>query len=108
MRELEHVISRAALKQLSRGGSRSLIITLEPEVLDLDTSVPAAANTELPEQGHVSGMPPPSLSEAVDACQRRTIIQALELSENNWASAARLLQVDPSSLHKLAKRLRLK
>lgn len=108
VRELEHVISRAALKQLSRGGSRSLIITLEPEVLDLDTSVPAAADTELPEQGHVPGMPPPSLSEAVDACQRRTIIQALELSENNWASAARLLHVDPSNLHKLAKRLRLK
>lgn len=30
VRELEHVIGRAALKQLSRDGSRSLIITLEP------------------------------------------------------------------------------
>ncbi|MNJ64957.1 Nitric oxide reductase transcription regulator NorR2 [compost metagenome] len=105
VRELEHVISRAALKQLSREGSRSLIITLEPEVLDLD-SAPAAA--PLADQPVAASLAHPSLSDAVDACQRQAIAQALRLSGDNWASAARLLAVDPSNLHKLARRLRLK
>ncbi|MOA70635.1 Nitric oxide reductase transcription regulator NorR2 [compost metagenome] len=48
------------------------------------------------------------LSETVDACQRQAIVNALQACGNNWASAARSLQVDPSNLHKLAKRLRLK
>jgi len=108
VRELEHVISRAALKQLSRGGSRSLIITLEPEVLDLDSAELAAPAAEQPAQCAEQSLPHASLSEAVDACQRQTIVRALELCGDNWASAARLLQVDPSNLHKLARRLRLK
>jgi anaerobic nitric oxide reductase transcription regulator len=32
----------------------------------------------------------------------------LSLSGDNWASAARILEIDPSNLHKLARRLRLK
>ncbi|MEG1343723.1 MAG: sigma 54-interacting transcriptional regulator, partial [Pseudomonas sp.] len=108
VRELEHVISRAALKQLSRGGSRSLIITLEPEVLDLDSAELVAPCAEQPAQIAEQPLPHASLSEAVDACQRQTIVRALELCADNWASAARLLQIDPSNLHKLAKRLRLK
>ncbi|SDQ64078.1 anaerobic nitric oxide reductase transcription regulator [Pseudomonas sp. UC 17F4] len=105
VRELEHVISRAALKQLSREGSRNLIITLEPQVLDLD-SAPAAA--PVADQGAPTALAFSSLSEAVDACQRQAIAQALRLSGDNWASAARLLALDPSNLHKLARRLRLK
>ena len=108
VRELEHVISRAALKQLSRGGNRSLIITLEPELLDLDSAELAAPSAEHAAQVAEAALPHASLSEAVDACQRQTIVRALELCADNWASAARLLQVDPSNLHKLAKRLHLK
>ena len=48
------------------------------------------------------------LGEAVDDYQRKKILQALSLSGENWASAARILEVDPSNLHKLARRLRLK
>nr|WP_177412487.1 helix-turn-helix domain-containing protein [Pseudomonas cavernicola] len=42
------------------------------------------------------------------ACQRQCILAALEVTGKNWASAARLLGIDPSNLHKLARRLRLK
>lgn len=105
VRELEHVIGRAALKQLSRDGSRSLIITLEPEVLDLDS---ATALPQPPQQAVEPGQPLASLGDAVDACQRQCIVQALRQSGDNWAGAARLLAVDPSNLHKLARRLRLK
>lgn len=47
VRELEHVISRAAIKLLSRGASRDQILTLPPEVLDLD--IPSAQTASLPE-----------------------------------------------------------
>jgi len=107
VRELEHVISRAALKELSRGTSRSLIMTLEPQVLDLDVNASAVAARQASpvEPGDAPLLP---LNETVDACQRQAILQALERCGQNWAGAARLLEVDPSNLHKLARRLGLK
>ena len=109
VRELEHVISRAALKQLSHGASRSLIMTLEPQVLDLDIDASAGRTQAMPEQAlQALEAPVLPLSEAVDSCQRQAILRALERCGQNWAGAARLLEVDPSNLHKLARRLRLK
>ncbi|MCX7078574.1 MAG: nitric oxide reductase transcription regulator, partial [Pseudomonas sp.] len=55
-----------------------------------------------------SDLPFQPLGEAVDDYQRQKILHALSLSGENWACAARLLEVDPSNLHKLARRLRLK
>ncbi|PTU74679.1 nitric oxide reductase transcriptional regulator NorR [Pseudomonas mangrovi] len=104
VRELEHVISRAALKLLSRGASRSEILTLEAELLDLDSVAPARPRAA---PAAASGTAP-TLREAVDDCQRECIHQALQQADGNWASAARLLEVDPSNLHKLARRLGLK
>jgi len=104
VRELEHVISRAALKLLSRSASRTQILTLEPALLDLDSAV----RLPDPVDAHVRAAVPRPLREAMEGCQRQSIQQALELTEHNWASAARLLELDPSNLHKLARRLRLK
>ena len=108
VRELEHVISRAAVKLLSRGASRTQILTLEPELLDLEGSSgfvsavePAPVSVQDPALGS-------SLREAVEACQRQNILKALELCADNWANAARQLDLDPSNLHKLARRLGLK
>ena len=108
VRELEHVISRAALKQLSRGTSRALIMTLEPEILDLDSATNAPQVTTESCDAVPADLPFQPLGEAVDDYQRKKILQALSLSGENWASAARILEVDPSNLHKLARRLRLK
>jgi anaerobic nitric oxide reductase transcription regulator len=103
VRELEHVISRAALKQLSRGGNRNQIMTLEAELLDLDSATLAQAPVvQAPVQAFQT------LSDAVDDCQRQKVRQALSLSGDNWASAARMLGLDSSNLHKLARRLGLK
>ncbi|MDE2368855.1 MAG: nitric oxide reductase transcriptional regulator NorR [Burkholderiales bacterium] len=107
VRELEHVISRAAIKALSRGAARSEIVTLAPELLDLDAQAPAPpqpAAAPLP-AADVATAP---MSEAVSAFQRGHIHQALARSAGNWALAARELQLDPSNLHKLARRLGLK
>jgi anaerobic nitric oxide reductase transcription regulator len=108
VRELEHVISRAALKQLSRGTSRTLIMTLEPEILDLDSAMGGQGAVVESPLDVTADEPFQPLGEAVDDYQRKKILQALSLSGENWASAARILEVDPSNLHKLARRLRLK
>lgn len=113
VRELEHVISRAAIKALSRGAARNEIITLQAELLDLPhpglapvaTPKPAAAEAPLAAD---EAPPQLSLQESVTYAQRRTIRQALDATHGNWAAAARLLQTDPSNLHKLARRLGLK
>lgn len=108
VRELEHVISRAAIKLLSRGASRTQILTLEPDLLDLDSSVRQPGASAALEQQDTPAAAACSMREAVEACQRQSILQALALCADNWASAARLLELDPSNLHKLARRLRLK
>ncbi|MBM7456110.1 transcriptional regulator with GAF, ATPase, and Fis domain [Oceanisphaera litoralis] len=83
--------------------------------------LPAAgpeANHHLPGHGqgaddedHITRGPRPapvSLQQATSQAQRRAVEQALSASNNNWAAAARLLDIDPSNLHKLAKRLGMK
>lgn len=115
VRELEHAISRAAIKTLSQGVGRDEIMTLECDVLGLDTQ-PVAPDTsdEAADATSVasSGVPAtPSLlplRTVVDDAQRTAITHALKMSGSNWAQAARQLDVDASNLHKLAKRLGIK
>ena len=108
VRELEHVISRAAVKLLSRGASRTHILTLEAELLDLDSSAEQAMVVTPMAAAGVSGGGLRSLRDSVEDCQRQSIEHALEVFSGNWASAARALDLDPSNLHKLARRLGLK
>lgn len=105
VRELEHVISRAAIKALSHGAQRSDIVTLEADLLDID-SVPAAiAHSEQPFFSEQSVI---GLKSAVSQLQRQMIRQALLQHDGSWSQAARQLELDPSNLHKLAQRLGLK
>ena len=106
VRELEQVIGRAALKALSRGATRTEIVTLGAELLDLDDA-PAATPA-----GPVSAASAGPLADAqgtlrerVEACQRAAIRQALATHQGRWAGAARDLGLDASNLHKLAQRL---
>lgn len=108
IRELEHVISRAALKAVSRGASRDEIISLPPELLDLDGPLDRAPSHDTaPAPGPIvpAGA---SLKQVVDAAQRQAVAAALAATSGNWAEAARRLDVDPSNLHKLARRLGMK
>ena len=115
IRELEHVVSRAALKALSRGVNRADIVTLEPALLDLDADAASVAHAPLDAGAPAVATTPPTpttaegpLRDAVDACQRLAIKQALARHQGNWAQAARALEVDASNLHKLARRLGIK
>ena len=105
VRELEHVISRAALKAVIRGADRKQIMTLEPDMLDLDgVEMPAMAE-KAPETA--SGEPA-TMQQIVEASQRQAIRHALSQHQGNWAASARQLGLDASNLHKLAKRVGLK
>ncbi|ODS66296.1 MAG: nitric oxide reductase transcription regulator [Acidovorax sp. SCN 68-22] len=110
IRELEHVISRAALKALSRGARRSDIVTLEPAVLDLDALQGPGLAPPAPPPDAALAAPAASgtLREVVEACQRQCVGDALARHKGNWARAARALDLDPSNLHKLARRLGIK
>lgn len=120
VRELEHVISRAALKLLSRGASRDQILTVPAELLDLDLPPDTMARTArspdeahagsavtLPGAGNGAAAPGP-LRTAIEHHERSLIQRALQASGNNWAHAARMLDIDSSNLHKRAKKLGLK
>ena len=115
IRELEHVISRAALKALSHGADRNAIVTLEAPLLDLDALGPSAPAPLAPSTPAALQPPtaepatlPSTLRTAVDECQRQCIQAALARHGGNWAGAARALDIDASNLHKLARRLALK
>lgn len=107
VRELEHVISRAAIKALGQGARRDEIITLVPEWLDLASGTAVDAPQRVQAEPEVSATGE-SLKTQVAAAQRRAIRDALAISDGNWATAARRLGVDPSNLHKLARRLGIK
>ncbi|AJQ94351.1 nitric oxide reductase transcriptional regulator NorR [Gynuella sunshinyii] len=111
VRELEHVLSRAALKAVSFGARRDTIVTLDTDLLDLSvtpvapvTAAVAVTDTSMESTGSTWL----SLRQQVENCQRQAIRTALEQHHQNWAAAARVLELDPSNLHKLARKLGLK
>lgn len=107
VRELEHVVSRAALRAVSRGARNTDIVTLEPELLDVDCDrLPTLGPTIA--EGPLQVPTLPSLKAATDVYQRQLIRATLSQTGDNWAEAARQLELDSSNLHKLARRLGLK
>ena len=108
VRELEHVISRAAIKAISRGAARTAIVTLGTDLLDLDTQTQPAAQAGVDQtlSADTPGVRP--LREAVLAFQAATIERSLAQNQGNWVRTAHSLEVDPSNLRKLARKLGVK
>ena len=75
----------------------------------LDTALPAAAlSTSTSAAAVAPASAAASMRDVVDASQREAIRQALSHHQDNWAAAARQLDMDASNLHKLARRLGVK
>ncbi|KAA0010297.1 nitric oxide reductase transcriptional regulator NorR [Billgrantia pellis] len=108
VRELEHVVSRAAIKALGHGARRDDIVTLEPEWLDLPGGQAMTSLQEAAVEPEAAPSIEQPLRSQIASAQRRAIRSALSACGGNWASAARRLDVDPSNLHKLARRLGIK
>ncbi|HBI84465.1 MAG TPA: nitric oxide reductase transcription regulator, partial [Alcaligenaceae bacterium] len=126
-RELEHVISRAALRTVSLGANRNEIITIGPELLALESTSNDHDNflsstcfhvsdsqsirqveSTYPSRTQAEQKHTQSLREATEFFQRKQIRERLEQHNGNWAATARSLELDTSNLHKLAKKLGLK
>lgn len=105
VRELEHTLSRAALKA-SREQGRQAIVRIGLKHLDLEPwSDPGTAQVNDEPRPAAKTMP---LKQALEDYKRRLIVEQLEQYQNNVAAAARALQVDRSNLLRLIKRLGIK
>jgi anaerobic nitric oxide reductase transcription regulator len=107
VRELENVISRGVLRATRGATHRMRTILLAPEHLDLQSTQQAAQNRSKNPSPEWASQPS-SLAERVDAFRRRTILDAVERHDGNWAAAARELDLHRSNLHQLATRLGLR
>ncbi len=121
VRELEHVIGRAALRAAGALEDRHHLVTLSVRQLGLDPaggSLETAAAADGGDDPHSAGgdgsdperltIDGGSLRQITEAAQRACIRRALQRTRGNWSAAARLLEIDPSNLHKLARRLAVK
>ncbi|MGM0481569.1 MAG: nitric oxide reductase transcriptional regulator NorR [Pseudomonadota bacterium] len=112
IRELEHVISRAAIKLISIGIDPSSIATIEDSTLDL--TMPANAQSQREDLAlDITGdamleSQNLSMRDAIEHTQRQMIRRALKHEQGKWNRAAKQLGVDSSNLHKLANRLGIK
>ena len=106
IRELEHLLSRAALKSATMENRKADFITLSLAYLDIipaefePLSHPGSLNvTELAK--------PIDLKNAVDDFQRQLIQQQLVAQQGNMAATARMLGLERGNFYRLLKRLEL-
>ena len=95
VRELENAVERAVV--LSPGETIDLEL-LPPAVRSPNGAVPAAANGPLPDLGT-------SFWDSVSAYERQLIVRALHAAGGVQKRAAEILQVKPTTLHEMMKRL---
>ncbi|MBQ4863692.1 nitric oxide reductase transcriptional regulator NorR [Pseudoalteromonas sp. MMG013] len=104
IRELEHVISRSALKAKQAQWQQDIVrIELIHSELSQSEQQDKPVKTAVVEVD--SALP---FKEAVDNFQKSHIIAALKAHKLNWAATARALQMDRANLVRLAKRLGIK
>jgi anaerobic nitric oxide reductase transcription regulator len=115
IRELEHVISRAALKAKQKQWPNSIICVDDSDcelfsatqTQDMTHADSRFENTQTSdfEQNGTNLSQIDSLKSATEQFQKNLIEQALLAHELNWAAAARALKLDRANLVRLAKRL---
>jgi anaerobic nitric oxide reductase transcription regulator len=104
IRELDHVIARAALRaQMHTPPGRPIKI----DALELDpTAAPPSASGEIRDAlPHKIARGQVTLRDAIEELKRDAVTQTLADTGGNWAEAARRLGMDRSNLHHMAQRL---
>lgn len=106
IRELEHLLSRAALKSATAENRQADFITLSLAYLDI---MPVQSKPwSDPDLKKVTVPPAPiNLKNAVDEFQRQLIQQQLAAQQGNIAATARMLGLERGNFHRLLKRLAL-
>ena len=106
IRELEHLLSRAALKSATAENRQADFITLSLAYLDIMPTQSRPLNP--PDFNTVTApLAPVDLKNAVDAFQRQLIQQQLAAQQGNIAATARTLGLERGNFHRLLKRLAL-
>ncbi len=117
VRELEHLISRAVLKALSRAPEAGARHSHRPRIVtlgrnDFGDALSAVHGFDSPDAllhaPEPASLPSPQdvgMRAAVENFQRELITKSLARNHANWAAAARELQTDRANLQRLARRL---
>lgn len=101
IRELEHLIGRAALR--ARASAKTAIVSINAQQLgQLVTVDEPPRHTQPPISAKTPDL---GLKDSTEQFQRQLILKELELAQGNWAGAAKALKVDRANLTRLAKRL---
>jgi anaerobic nitric oxide reductase transcription regulator len=115
IRELEHLLSRAALKSATRENRQANIVTISLAYLDRVQGPPESEPEQLSHPNinaatasSVASAVPIDFKNAVDTFQRQLIQQQLAAQQGNMAATARLLGLDRGNFHRLLKRLAIK
>ncbi|MGR9013465.1 MAG: nitric oxide reductase transcriptional regulator NorR [Gammaproteobacteria bacterium] len=105
IRELEHLLSRAALKSATPENRQADFITISPDYLDI-VSEPLN-HSVIKTETDLSPVPaaPINFKNAVDEFQRQLILRQLAAQQGNMAATARVLGLDRGNFHRLIKRL---
>jgi anaerobic nitric oxide reductase transcription regulator len=106
IRELEHLLSRAALKSATAENRQADFITLSLAYLDI---MPDQAKPLINPAFNTVTTPsaPIDFKSAVDEFQRQLIQQQFAVQQGNMAATARMLGLDRGNFHRLLKRLKL-
>ena len=106
IRELEHLLSRAALRAASQENRPTGIVTLSSAYLELAPELSERSLSSVSvESASISAM---DFKSAVDDFQRQLILKQLEKERGNMAAAARALGFDRGNFHRLLTRLGIK
>ncbi|EOU9536913.1 nitric oxide reductase transcriptional regulator NorR [Cronobacter dublinensis] len=101
IRELEHALYRAII--VAQAESRGPELRLLAHHFAPGDATPAPVAATPPAAPQIE-----NLQHATRQFQRDYIRRALQVAGDNWAACARLLEMDPGNLHRLARKLGLK
>lgn len=107
VRELENVISRAVLRcMVNVEPGATVVLTAEHLGHEFHGTEAGPEQDQPPKPGHSRPGPKiTNLSEATEAFQRESVLQALEASDGVWSHAAAALGMHRANFHRLTKRL---
>lgn len=108
IRELEHLLSRAALKSATQENRQADFITISPAYLDIVPEPMADPHSNTTTGLAIASSEPIDFKNAVDEFQRQLIRRQLAAQQGNMAATARLLGLDRGNFHRLLKRLGVK
>lgn len=98
VRELEHALTRAALRAIQHSSSTIKIEDFDGQSLLNDVKI---TTNKMPEESQ-------SMRGLVEDYQRELIQHTMKISNNNWSKAASFLQVDRGNLYRMGKKLGVK